>query len=256
MLTIFLILLSISSLAAENISSLIDLESMQTELIQVNSAPLPDETEIIQRYQSHPETLTEEELLQMAARAADLQSAIDFYQSTLTYYPQSATALLNLSTLLIRQGKPEKAITLLEDKQDLNQSVLINLATAYAQTGQTSRAEAILVPINTPQARYNLGVIKAANGENDEAIELFGNTADTNAAIAALAANQTEQAAALISATSDQSPRAEYVRAIIAACTGNTPAFKRHLEALSEDFALQERALTDPEFAPMLQFKE
>lgn len=211
-----------------------------------------NDDEMIRIYKTRPDAFNEEELLHVATLAADLQSAIETYRTTLRYFPESETALNNLTTLLIRQGHPEEVIAFLEGKENLPQGAQLNLATAYAQTGQTTRAKEMLSAIDSPQARYNLGVLKAAENESVEALELLSEAADVNSAIAALNVNDTERASAIMGATSDQSPRAEYIRAIIAARTRNEEAFKRHLEAIKVDTALGERALTEPEFIPCL----
>ena len=89
-----------------------------------------------------------------------------------------------------------------------------------------------------------------ANGCHEAAYMLLKEFETTDAALTALATNRNTEAASIMAINDDTSPRAEYVRALIAARQGNVPALLKHLShAVSEECFLN-RALSEADFIP------
>ena len=76
------------------------------------------------------------------------------------------------------------------------------------------------------------------------------NYKDTNAAIVALSVGRNDEAAAIMENCDDRTPRAEYVRALIAARSGDGDGVVEHLGAAVADLRLKQRARTEADFMP------
>lgn len=69
----------------------------------------------------------------------------------------------------------------------------------------------------------------------------------------ALSTNRNEEAYAIMQKNTDQSARAEYVRALAAARLGHADEAKAHIAKASADPALAARAATEPDFKRIMQ---
>ena len=70
---------------------------------------------------------------------------------------------------------------------------LNTLAASYVYAGDYERAIELLQTVDLPQARYNLGLLKAKQCKLDEAYALLAPYADLNAAICALRSSRTQK---------------------------------------------------------------
>jgi len=179
-----------------------------------------NDAELLEMYGKRPDAFSEEEFLRVSELATNDAGRMEVYKTLLKYYPQSKTGANNLAVLYQRAGKYEDARRV--------------LAESGAYTDEMSR--------------YNLGLEKARQHKMAEAYELLRDYGDVNSAICALAINRTEEASEIMSHVNDNTPLAEYVRAMIAARTSNDAAFAEHLANACKDDGLRRRALSEPEF--------
>lgn len=171
---------------------------------------------LLEMYEKRPDAFNEEELLRVSALKKDSQEKKKVYETILKYFPQSQIAANNLAVLWLREGNEEKAREIIECVKDYSPEMLNTLAASYVYREDYEKAVELLQKIENPQARYNLGLVRAAQRKLDEAYELLAPYGDVNAAIAALAVNRNSEAGKIMDGIgSDVSPLAEYVRALI-----------------------------------------
>lgn len=103
---------------------------------------------------------------------------------------------------------------------------------------------------DSPEARYNSGLLQARRRNFHEAYRLLRPFADVSTALVALSLNRTAEADTLLAALEDHSPIAEYARALTAARQKKHDEFYRHLGNACQDTALRQRAANEAEFLP------
>lgn len=208
-----------------------------------------DDGELLTLYALRPDAFSEAELLRVAALTNDPAAKRGVYETLLRYYPQSQPARNNLAVLLLRDGRGDEAATLLEGVDDASSEVLNTLGTAYFTQGDNEKAAAAFQQSGTPEARYNLGLVRARQRRLAEAYELLQPFGDLNAALAALSLGRNAEAAQLLAASDDTSPAAEYARAIVAARRNDDKAVYLHLASAGSDETLRHRAAAEADFA-------
>ena len=113
--------------------------------------------------------------------------------------------------------------------------------------------ELLQADVTLPEAKYNLGIIKASARQLDEAYELLKDYRDTNAAVVALSVNRNTEAYDIMSANEDTTPRAEYVRSLVFARRNEANNMLSHLEKAVVEEAYRNRARTEADFMPYAQ---
>ena len=206
------------------------------------------DAELLAMYDKRPDAFNEEELLRVATLAEGDDRKMEVYQTITHYFPQSQVAANNTAVLYLRQDRPEEARKVLKRVKDFSPEMLNTMAATYVYRDDYERAVELLQDVQLPEARYNLGLLKAKQRKLQEAYELLRPFGDLNSAIAALSVRQDEEAKAMLDKLDDPSPRAEYARAIACARLGDTAAAREHLEKACADESLARRAATDPEF--------
>lgn len=189
---------------------------------------LASDEELLYMYSDSPESLSENEFLKVASLMGNDTDKKKVYYKTLERFPQSAPAACNLSEILTRQENPKEAIEILER-----------------------------ITSHTPESRYNLGLLYAKQRNLKKAYLYLKDYKDTNSAIVAMGLNLTEEAMNIMESNPDTSPKAEYVRAMIAAQTENTDSLIHHLKkACNSDGSLKERAKNEALFHKYINMKE
>ncbi|EJX04252.1 hypothetical protein EVA_07641 [gut metagenome] len=174
--------------------------------------------ELLEMYTKRPDAFNEEELLKVASLKEEPEEKEAVYRTTLHYYPQSVTAAHNLAALLLRKGayaEAEKVLELLPAEQLELRNLRAVLALVHGDYHAAIAGwEADTINADT---RYNLGLAYALLHRFDDAYRWLQEFEDTNAALVSLCAEQTDRAQAQITACTDPSPKAAYVRALVAA---------------------------------------
>lgn len=207
--------------------------------------------ELLFMYGQRPDAFNEEEFLRVSTLMETDSLKKEVYATIVFYFPQSEIAANNLGVLWLREGKQDSAIAVLERHKLYLPEALNTLAASYVHKGDYKKAIELLYDVPLPQARYNLGLVKAKMRQLGEAYALLSPFEDLNVAIVALSVNQTERAGAIMRNIPDTSPLAEYVRALVAARGHDRDAFYEHLDAsCSADAGLRQRAVSEPDFWP------
>lgn len=210
-----------------------------------------DDAEMLRLYETRPDAFNEDELLRVAYLVRDdEEKMMDVYRTLQHYFPQNEVAANNLAVLYLRRGETDKARRALALPGQYSPETLNTLAASYVYANDYERAIELLRGIDTPEARYNLGLLKAARRQLAEAYELLRPYRDLNSAITALSVDRNDEADAIMRTLPDDSPTAEYVRALIAARRNDLAELCRHLAPALADPALKARAHDEPDFDP------
>lgn len=207
-----------------------------------------DDAELIEMYKKRPDAFSEDEFLRVSELAVDDTSRIDVYKTMMRYFPQSKIGANNLAILYLRAGKENEARKVLAAAGEYTPEMFNTLAASYVDAGDYGNAVEILQNVDKPEARYNLGLMKARQRNMAEAYELLRPFADVNSAICALSVNRNDEANAIMEQVTDNSPLSEYVRSIVAARRGDEAGFINHVVNACSDERLRRRAMTEPEF--------
>ena len=205
--------------------------------------------EMLQMYSIRPDAFNEEELLRVSTLKQDPQEKMEVYRTILHYYPGSQVAANNIALMLRAEGKTEEAAQILTGISRHRQETKNTFAVVRAALGETEAAMVMLGECDTlPEARYNLGMLKASVRDFVAADSLVRPFGDLNAAILAVCVEDYEGAQTILNSLQDWSSKAEYVRAMVAASLRDEEAFFTHLDAAVSEEWLRKRAETDAYF--------
>lgn len=210
------------------------------------------DAELLDMYGKRPDAFNEEELLRVSTLKQTHEEKKEVYRTILHYFPQSQVAANNLAVLLLREDKPDEAEAVLNNLEEYSPEVLNTKAAVYIYKENHERAiELLQTNTELPEARYNLALLKAQERDLQEAYRLIKEYKDVNAAVIALSVGETEHATHIMEQCQDKTLVAEYVRALIAARTGQEAvAVAEHLEQALTDSRLKTRMETEPDFLP------
>ena len=172
------------------------------------------DAQLLSLYRTRPDAFSEEELLRVSRLVKTDSEREDVYLTVLRYYPHSEEAANNLALICLEDGRladAQVALTNLGNR--INPVVANTLAVTYHRNGRTADAMALLENnTSLPEARYNLGVMKAESGEFEEAYTLLAPFADTNAAILALRTGRKAEARKIIKSLPKDADGVEQLR--------------------------------------------
>ena len=204
--------------------------------------------ELLSMYKKRPDAFNEDEMLRVATLAVNDQARKEVYLTLMKYFPQSAVGANNLAVLYLREGNVEEARAVLDRQKESSPEQLNTLAASYIYLGDYERAVELLQEIELPEARYNLGLLKAKQRDLTEAYELLRPYSDVNSAILALSLNKNEEAKDIMQGVTASTAVSEYVRSMISARFHEDEVFFDHLAKACEDGKLRRRAADEPDF--------
>ncbi|MGM9790705.1 MAG: tetratricopeptide repeat protein [Candidatus Cryptobacteroides sp.] len=198
--------------------------------------------ELLKLVDENSDVLDEEALLRSASLVKDLDAKEAIYKKAIDKF-NSDRAQFNLGVVYLEKGdlnKAEKAFAKVETKD-----------------ADLKNAEGVIALRNGDLAAAEKAFAAAGNTENQAVVDILnGNYAKAAAALKgtntfneALADVLTDNLSAAAAALKCQCPKAEYLRAIIAARQGNKDEVAAHLAKAAECDALEARAEKDIEFA-------
>ena len=195
------------------------------------------------------DVLDEEALLRAAALIKDPAKKISIYKKAINKY-DSDRARFNTGVAYLEQGKVAEAAAAF-NKVGADDPDLKNAKGVIAlRKGDYAEAARLFAASGSDASKANTGVLHILNGNYDKAVKDFEDAnACCNKGLAYLLNGQLDKAAAAIKC---QCPKANYLRAIIAARKGQVADAKAYLEKACKDPELAARAAKDVEFAGIL----
>ena len=198
--------------------------------------------ELLKLVEENSDVLDEEALLRSASLVKDLSAKEAIYKKAIDKY-NSDRAQFNLGVVYLEKGnlgKAEKAFAKVETKD-------ADLKTAEGvialRNGDLAAAEKAFAAAGDTE---NQAVVDILNGNYAKAAAALKGTNSFNEALADVLTDNLSAASAALKCSC---PKAEYLRAIIAARQGNKDEVAAHLAKAAECDALEARAEKDIEFA-------
>ena len=213
------------------------------------------DVEIIDQYKSDPSKLSLEELVYGATMLMETPAEQKQWNQTIArLYPNDYRAYNNLAGLAYQEGDYQTAINYLTQAKNINTraaEVNTNLALIALRDGNLSQAESYLAQ-GFGADTYNevLGAYNLASGNYQQAAQNLTKTANNTAALAQILSKDYASARQTLTNMKNADATTSYLRAILAARTGDAAAVVSNLrQAVEKDVSLRERAKNDLEFA-------
>lgn len=190
--------------------------------------------------------LTEEEMLYAATLVTDPAAKLKAYQAAANKY-NSVRGYNNMGVIYAQTGKTAEAKAAITKASTMTKDAAIsnNMAALSLMDGDVAKAKSYLSGLNTADARATMGLVNLAEGNWAEATKSLSGY---NLALAETLNGNLAKAKSILA--NDNSPRAEYLKAVIAARQGDATTANANLKsATSQCPALKERAKTDVEFS-------
>ena len=206
--------------------------------------------EMLEMYDTRPDAFNEEELLRVSTLKTVPEEKMEVYRTILHYYPESRIAANNLALMLRDNGDMAAADDVMASLASYDVVSGNTYGAVAAALGETDKAAALFEEScdSLPEARYNLGMLKAMDRDYAGAYALLEPFGDLNSAILAICLGKFSEAGAILDSLQDVSPKAEYARAMVAAGLRDEDSFFTHLDAAVQDDGLRKRARTDAMF--------
>lgn len=209
--------------------------------------------ELMLMYKTRPDAFNEDELMRVAALVGNDSLRIGVYSTIMKYFPQSDVAANNLAIIYLRNNRIDMAEQTIKRQKEYSEEMINTLAACYVYADDDERAVELLQNVELPQARYNLGLLKAHQRRLEEAYDLLKDYRDINSAIIALSVSRNGEAESIMNELEDKTPLAEYVRALISARFNNEKDFRTHLHNACQDESLSKRSRIEPDFERFLK---
>lgn len=194
------------------------------------------------------DVLDEEALLRAAALIKDPAKKISIYKKAINKY-DSDRARFNTGVAYLEQGKVAEAAAAF-NKVGADDPDLKNAKGVVAlRKGDYADAARLFVAAGNDVSKANQGALNILYGNYEKAAAELADGKGCNPALAYLLNGQLDKASAALKC---QCPKANYIRAIIAARKGQVADAKAYLEKACKDPELAKRAENDIEFAGIL----
>ena len=204
------------------------------------------EEELVTLSRQAIDVLDEEGLLRVASISDSPVRKAELYRQAVDKYG-SDRARFNLAALALDAGDPDGAARELDAVKEQDADVLNARGVVELQRGDRTAAAGWFRRSGTPEASANRGLVELLDGDYSAAADRLQGVAGLNGAVADILAGRLDAAEAAIA---EDSARAEYLRAVIAARRGDAAGVREHLDAVSgKDPRLYEQSRSDVEFA-------
>jgi tetratricopeptide (TPR) repeat protein len=203
---------------------------------------------------SSPDSLGMEELLYGANLQTTDDNKLAVYQASARRFPEDFRGFNNSGCVLLSQGKLNEAQAEFEKANKVSPSnpvIQNNLGAAAGMKGDRKGAAQFFAAAgNSPETSINKANLAVSAGKYAEAVSGYGTECSYNAALAKLLAGNASGATQTIDCSKDKdSADAHYLRALIAARSGNKDAVVSYLtKAISANNKFKEKAKNDLEF--------
>ncbi|MBE0649781.1 MAG: hypothetical protein IH595_02960 [Bacteroidales bacterium] len=232
------------------------LPSLRRAVIKVNAfEPKRTDAEILQMATSSDYAkLSVPELLYAATLTNDLNTKVEIYKNLMTKEPSCWRAVANAGAVETAMGNTDEAKSLLMKAENMNPKsyeVENSLGILQAKMGNYDEAMKYFTKAQQLGAdeNYNLGVMNIAEGNYQQAVNLFnGYKCDYNVGLAQLLNGDYSAAGNTLQCTSE-SANSNYLLAVLNARQNNKSGMLNYLtKAIKMDSSLAAKAAKDREF--------
>ena len=211
--------------------------------------------QILEQYKQDPTKLSVEEMVYGANKlVTDDATRQQWYETIAKQYPSDYRAKNNLAQQAIAAGNTEKAQSLLKEAQNINKNaaeVNTNLALLALKNGDTAAAETYLAKGSGADTfKEMMGNLNIAKGNYTQAASDLAGSKTNSAALAQILAKDYTSAKSTLESVKNADATTSYLKAILAARTGDANAVASNLKnAVQQDASLATRAANDLEFS-------
>lgn len=211
--------------------------------------------QILDQYKEDASKLSIEELIYGANMLVeDAATRKQWYEQIIKLFPNDYRAYNNLAQIAIMEGNTTATQGWLQKAKNVNSKgaeVNANMAVLALKSGDADKAE-ILMSQASGSNTFNeiLGNLNIAKGNYTQAQQNLADTQTNSAALAMILNNDYASAQKTLAAVKTPDATTSYLKAILAARTGDTGALKSNLKAaVTSDSSLKAYAAKDLEFA-------
>ena len=202
---------------------------------------------------SNPDTLNVEEILKSATLEENINDKLRVYKESQRIFENDWRTSNNVGFTLYMMGDVAGATEAFDKAASIGDNAVVSNnvgAVTHRNEGKsTDRVNELLSASNTPEAKYNMGLIQIEEGKYEEAITSMGETKSFNVALAQLLAGHNDDASQTLDANQDNPAINYYLKAIIGARTNNSEMVMDNLKsAFEKDASLKDKAKIDREF--------
>lgn len=210
------------------------------------------DAELIQIGSSNPTALTYEELMKAGTLVEDLGKRAAIYQAAAAKSDADYRASNNLGSVYYMQNKMADAGTQWKKAYDMKKCAETsnNMGIVTRVKGDRKGSVTFFNEAGgSSESSYNKGLVDIQNGDYSSATSKMGSFKTFNSSLAKLLNKDNGGAKSDIDASNDSSASADYLRAVIAARSGDGSAVGSNLKsAVQKDGAMKDKAMKDLEF--------
>ena len=204
------------------------------------------DAELVELINSNIDALDEEGLLRAASVITDNAAKADIYKKAVSKFG-SDRANFNLAVLALNDDNLADAARYLAAVKNPDADVINAKGVCEFRQGDYDAAADLFRQAGTAEAKANLGMIQILEGDYDAAAATLAGTDSDNKAVAYILTGDLDKAAAAVTC---DCPRANYIKAVIAAREGDADKVAANLNKVAASSPeLMAKAEKDVEFA-------
>jgi tetratricopeptide (TPR) repeat protein len=202
---------------------------------------------------TNPDTLNVEEIFQASINEEDMNTKLRNYSEAERLFSNDWRIINNKGYVLYSMGDIEGAGQSFDKAMSITDNATVSnnvAAVKHRISGKPSdEIKALLESSNTPESKYNLGLVHIQEGKYEEAITAMGDSKSFSVALANVLAEHNDVASDVLVDVNSESSNAFYLKAIIGSRTGNIEMITENLKsAFDKDPSLKDKAKKDREF--------
>ncbi|MEY3398704.1 MAG: hypothetical protein RL220_1298 [Bacteroidota bacterium] len=211
------------------------------------------DAELLSLGKSNPDALKLEEILKAATLTENLDEKLAMYNAAKKNFPNDYRAHNNAGCVLYMQNKIKDAESNFKKAYELKKSpeVANNMGVMTRLNGDRNGAMKYYNEAGNAgnEVKYNKALISIQNGDYASAVSNMSGYTTFNTALAKLLNGDNAGAQSDMGSSNDNSALADYLRAVIAARSGDCTSVASHLvNAIQKDGGLRDKAKKDLEF--------
>jgi tetratricopeptide (TPR) repeat protein len=202
---------------------------------------------------TNPDTLNVEEAFQACINEEDLNTKLRNYNEAERLFSNDWRLINNKGYVLYTMGDIEGAGQSFEKALSITDNATVSNNVAAVKHRQAGKGSDDIISYfeasNTPESKYNLGLINIQNGKYDEAVTFMGESKSFSVALVNVLLEKYDVASDILANLSSDNASVNYLKAVIGSRTDNTELMTESLKsAFSADPSLKEKAKNDREF--------